>query len=195
MEDHIKFYPPTEVVENIRRQLLDHLHLDPLQVPSREWLALMAAATFRSMATCQDSTVFATRFLGLVAQKGDVTKNYTVRTPDGRQVQYNSEDVLLLRGVTVNGKPIVFTGLKISDKVKNSCDGCGGKTHCVVDIMDPDMREMIMSYCNHCTVHHTHPKVHDVGSHDLCKKCPSLSCAHHPDSATPALPQIAAYSH
>lgn len=146
----------------------------------QEWAAVITAATIKYLTGHREGVEETFSRLHLDQYKGNSEKAYFV-TNENETIchEVQAEDITFTRGVVVNGFPIPFKRLSISDKDKLQCDDCGILSHCQLDVRDPGT-DKIKSLCNNCVTYHENPRVKDLGGRDLCVRCTLTTCVHHP---------------
>lgn len=163
----------------VQRQLLEAGI--PFESIPQDWLNYIVAATRKWMATTQEGSQDAADLLGLQTFRGETNKNYMI--VDHEEVVENRVDgdnVWFVQGLIFDGAPADLARLRVSEKTREPCDGCGMIASCLKIIRDPD-KDVLTSLCNFCCTYHESLQVKDLGGLDTCQRCTVTNCAHHPE--------------
>lgn len=162
----------------VRRQLLE-AGIDASVIPE-DWLSYIVAATRKWMSTTRDGAQDAAELIGIQTIRGSNDKAYALVAPD-ETVEHviKGDDVYFLQGLIVEGRVTPPQQLRIFEKGREQCRGCGTLVPCTQVIRDP-YNDHLDTLCNYCRTFHDHPQVRDTGGFDVCGQCTVTSCANHP---------------
>lgn len=162
----------------MRRQLLA-AGIPDEQIPT-DWLQYIVAATRQWTGTTRDGAADAAQLLGLRMERGATDKNYyAVDHEEVVEITASGDDVWLVQGAILQGEVIDPRNLRVSEKSREPCDGCGMIGSCLKTVRDPST-DQIQFLCNFCCTYHESPHIKDLGGMDNCESCSVLTCAHHP---------------
>lgn len=161
-----------------RRHLLE-LGIPYEDIPSEECLAWITAATAKWLFTSPEGLTYSAQKMQLEAYTGNEELSYRMHDPQTGDMQdLKPSDVTYFYGAAVRGQPIPFRNLAFSEKVRDSCDGCGIVAHCLKTVCDPYEGERLKNLCNYCITFHDHPRVRDNGGSYVCQSCTKHSCTY-----------------
>jgi len=168
------------MVIGVRRNLVDAgVHYD--DIPNEACLAWITAATAKWLFTTSEGLAHSAEKLQLETFTGNQENDYRIHDPvTGGMQEIKPEDITYFRGAAVQGQPIPFSTLAFSEKVRESCDGCGIVSHCLKTVCDPYEGDKLKSLCNYCITFHDHPRVNDNGGFSICQSCAKTSCKNKP---------------
>lgn len=173
-----RFFPSPETVAGVKRQLIN-AGIAPESIP-QDWLAAIIAAQTKWQATTVDGSAFVVNSLGFQWTTGRDEFQYDFHDPNSMDIyKLKSDQVHFFAGAAVNGHPVNPTSIVASKRTTLQCEGCGIVSHCVKTVRDPS-RDRLETLCNTCICHHEFSKVQDLGERDLCQRCTSTDCYHHP---------------
>lgn len=183
------FRPSLETQEAIKHLLL-RAGMNEDELPAYHDREAIIAATLKWLSTTQDGLKYFSRLFCFKVKQGGDDKEYTVIDNVNHQaITVKNTDVWLFGGAIVRGRPLSIIDvsndkpppyeLEISKKDRESCEGCGAHTHCLLEVLDP-YTENVAKLCNYCISHHEHPKVKDCGGMKTCELCNVTSCKNKP---------------
>jgi hypothetical protein len=171
------FMPPAEVVEGVKRQMVN-AGIDHTSIPV-DWLVATIAAMNKWSRT-PDGLKYVINSMGFTWTRGRDDRLYEVYNPQNGEVYpVPSAHVVFFSGVAVRGHPIDQTLLQSFDKINQQCDSCGIRAHCIKEFRDPS-KDRLESLCNYCLSMDDLKRVKFGGDPSICEECTVTTCAHHP---------------
>ena len=173
MEEKLdSFIPPLEVLNAIRRQLIN-AGIGPEGIPE-DWLVAIAAAT--NMAISKDQIVqkFVVERMRMKWKRGEDNKEYEYYHPENGEVYpVSPEKVTYYWGAAVFGKPVDPELVTSMNKTTVPCDGCGVSVYCSKEVAS---NGKILTLCRACLLQ----SEHRAEANDTCNNCTLTSCVHNP---------------
>ena len=172
------FLPDAEVLQGVKRQLID-AGIDSRAIP-QDWLAAICAAFVKQISTKKEGYSYISRLLNFHWQQGSNTKEFIILDDNGNEyAEADHDDVVLVSGCLVKGKPIHPSRVRIRRKPEYRCDDCGSRTFCVTEVFNYH-KDRIESLCNMCLKFSEEPKHREQYNSSLCADCGDLNCVHNP---------------
>lgn len=174
-----KFLPNPDVVAGVKRQLIE-AGVHPDSVP-QDWLIATIAAMTKWQCQTAEGAAHVVNSLGFQWSTGKDEFQYDYHHTDGSIHRLKPNQIHFFAGAAINGKPVHPRCIVASKKQTAQCDGCGATTHCVKTVRDPS-RDRLETLCNTCLTSHEISKVREHGRGDMCRRCTTVDCYHHPQS-------------
>ena len=146
----------------------------------KQWLEVILAGTLKYYTETRSGIGTMVSRLRMECQTGNSEQSYDVI--DDMETFVKSvppDDIVFVRGVFAEGRPILLKQLSISDKERKQCSDCGIVAHCLLNIRDRGT-DKTRALCNGCVVKNDSSYINDLGSVKTCEACTAVSCAHHP---------------
>lgn len=176
------FQPSQKMMAGVLRQLANAGV--PIDLVPRDWAEAILAGAVKWLVNTPGGLEEITALLKLQAYRGNSENSYFVTDEnETKSSEVSPDDITFVRGVFAQGEAIPFERLSMSPKERQQCDDCGVVAHCLVDVRDPST-DKIKSLCNGCITLHENPRIKDLGGRDICQRCSSLTCPHHPNRST-----------
>lgn len=162
----------------VTRQLVN-AGFDYEDIP-RQWVEVIVAGSLKYFTGTREGLDGIVHRLRLERYRGKSEEIYEVVNDEETQVEaLDGDDVVFVRGVFAQGRPISLKQLAISEKERKQCEDCRIVAHCTVDVRDPRSGRL-ETRCNGCVIHNESPKINGLGSPKICEGCTVVTCAHHP---------------
>lgn len=170
-----RFRPSPEVINNIRRQLVNAGIA--LEAIPHDWLVAIVAAMTKWECQTQSGMEFVVNLLGFQWKQGEDDKDYTY-IYEGKEHSIPSNKITFFSGAAAFGKPINPVNLLTEKKHHKNCESCGIQAHCIKDYRDAS-KDSFEGLCNACASYSDVAQIQAQTSLRVCQDCTCTSCYHH----------------
>jgi hypothetical protein len=173
-----QWMPPPEMKRGIKEILIlagmHPSHIDPVALDT------YAAAACKYLSTTDEGIANAMGLFRFHVKRGEPDKSYTYTDTQTRvEMQVRPEDVGLIYGCTLRGKPVSPSQVQVFRREMKSCESCGVQAHCTKDIRNPGT-DKISTLCNTCISLSDDHRISQYGHLGDCRTCVATKCFHHP---------------